>query len=47
MENYPADEKRDEDLQKLMDVLDECIEQVDRLYYAMKMKEMLSLSTNN
>ncbi len=47
MENYPADEKRDEDLKKLMDVLDECIEQVDRLYYSMKVKEMLSLSNNN
>ena len=47
MENYPSDEQREEDLQKLMDVLDECIEQVDRLYYAMRMKEMLALSNNN
>ena len=47
MENYPSDEQREEDLQKLMDVLDECIKQVDRLYYAMRMKEMLALSNNN
>ncbi len=47
MEKNPADENREEDLQKLIDVLDECIEQVDRLYYSMKVKEMLSLSNNN
>ena len=41
MENYPSDEQREEDLQKLMDVLDECIEQVDRLYYAMRMKTLI------
>lgn len=47
MESNNPDNQRDEDLKKLMDVLDECIEQVDKLYYAMKMKEMLSLSNNN
>lgn len=47
MENKPSDDQQEEDLQKLMDVLDECIEQVDKLYYMMKMKEMLALSNDN
>lgn len=42
-----SDEQKEKDLQKLMEVLDDCIEQVDRLYYAMKFKEMLSLSNDN
>ena len=47
MENQPPDEQSKQDLQKLMDVLDECIEQVDKLYYVMRMKEMLALSNDN
>lgn len=47
MENQPSDNQREQDLQKLMDVLDECIEQVDKLYYTIRMKEMLALSNDN
>ncbi len=39
--------KMQQDLIKLMKVIDDCIEGLDNFYYYAKKKEMLSLSNNN
>lgn len=50
--NIPDEEtlkhiKRQEDLIKLIKVIDDCMESMDKLYYFAKTKQMLSLSNNN
>lgn len=39
--------KQQEDLIRLMRVLDECMDSLDNFYYYVKTKEMLSLSNDN
>lgn len=36
-----------QDVEKLLNVLDECIQQFDEFYCNLKVNEMLSLSNNN
>ena len=50
--NIPDDEtlkqiKMQEDLIKLIKVIDDCIENMDKLYYFARTKQMLSLSNDN
>ncbi len=50
--NIPDEEtlkqiKRQEDLIKLIKVIDECMESMDKLYYFARTKQILSLSNDN
>ena len=39
--------KQQEDLIKLMQVIDDCMQSLDKFYYLAKTKQMLDLSNNN
>lgn len=46
-ENQVNHEKMQEDLIKLIKVLDGCIEEMDKFYFYTRKKQMLACSTNN